>query len=92
MLHVAIQEIESVRLIALDGEAIAAEVELSPAREIVFVLSLLGPVLEVAIVDRLGPANACAAIGKRSSAMTAIEDGDARNNFGRRVESFMGSS
>jgi len=54
VLHIAVQEIECVGLIALDGEAIATEIELSPAREVILVLNLLRAVLEVAIVDRLG--------------------------------------
>src|ERR1035437_5419175 len=53
-LNVAIQEVKRVRLVPLDSEAIAAEVELRPARKVILVLRLLGAVLEVAIVDRFG--------------------------------------
>ena len=56
-LHVAIEEVEGVRLVALDGEAIAAEIEFRPAREVILVLRLLGAVLEVAVVDRFRPAH-----------------------------------
>ena len=56
-LHIAIEEIERVRLIALDGEAVAAEIEFGPAREVILVLGLLRAVLKVAIVDGFGSAN-----------------------------------
>ena len=56
-LDVAVEEVERVRLVALDGEAIAAEIEFRPAREVILVLGFLGAVLEVAIVDRFGPAH-----------------------------------
>ena len=55
-LNIAIEEIQRARLVALDREAIAAEIEFRPAREIVFVLGLLRAVLEVAIIDRFGAA------------------------------------
>ena len=44
-------------LVSLDREAIAVEVELRPTRKVIFVLGFLRPILEVAIVDRLGPAD-----------------------------------
>ena len=52
MLDVAVQEIESAGLVALNREAIAGEIELSPPCEVVLVLCLLGPILKVSIVDR----------------------------------------
>ena len=76
-LHVAIEEIERVGLVALDGEAIAAEIKFRPAGEVILVLRLLRPVLEVAIVDRFGPAHVVDAdderlrVGKR---LLAAED------------------
>jgi hypothetical protein len=56
-LHVAVQKVEGIRLVTLNGETIPAEVQLRPTGEVILVLHFLRPILEVAIVDRFGPAN-----------------------------------
>src|SRR5581483_203824 len=40
-LHVAVEKVESVGLVALDSEAISAEVELRPARQVILVFGFL---------------------------------------------------
>jgi hypothetical protein len=56
-LDVAVQIIERICLVPLDGEPVAAEVELGPARQVVFVLGFLRAVLKIAVVDSLCPAD-----------------------------------
>src|SRR5260370_13792783 len=53
-LHVAIQEVKRVGLVALNGETVAAKIQFRPARKVVFVFGLLRSGLEVAIVDGFG--------------------------------------
>ena len=56
-LNVAVEKVERTGLVALDGEAIATEVQLRPPCEVILILGLLGAVLEVAVVDRFRAAN-----------------------------------
>src|ERR1039458_5608952 len=51
-LHIAIEEVERLRLITFDGETIAAEIQLRPPSEVILVLRLLRAILKVPIVDR----------------------------------------
>jgi len=50
-LHVAIEEVKRLRLIAFDRETIAAEIQLGPAGEVILVLRFLRAILEVPVVD-----------------------------------------
>src|ERR1700731_1062140 len=51
-LHVAIEEVERLRLITFDRETIAAETEFCPAGEVILVLRFLRAILKVPVVDR----------------------------------------
>lgn len=46
-LDVAIEEIKRVHLVPLDREAVPAEVEFRPARQVIFVLSFLRAILKI---------------------------------------------
>jgi hypothetical protein len=77
-----LRKAERICLVAFDGEAIAAEIEFRPACQVILVLDLLRPVLEVAIIDRFGPAHVVDAhdervdVGKRH--LTTEEKGGER--------------
>lgn len=49
----AVEEVKSVGLVPLDGEAVAAKIELGLAREVILVLRLLRAAFELVVVDRL---------------------------------------
>ena len=56
-MNIAVEEVESIGLIAFDGEAVPAEIEFREAGQVILVLGFLRAVLEVAVVDGLSPAH-----------------------------------
>jgi ABC-type arginine/histidine transport system permease subunit len=52
-----LRKVKRLRLVALDGVAVALEVERGPPREVILVLRLLRLVLVIAVVDCVGMAH-----------------------------------